>query len=229
MKYGHKKWWKIFLTTIAILVITLIVTTLVKSFIVYKNIKTNGVDYTRFANYEVNDEQKKLIEGTEKNYWLGSANPTITIVEFADFACPMCHNSFSKIRELETVYKDHIKFIFRDFPANTEHSVKLAGAARCAGEQGLFWHMHDKLFLNQGISTQEEIITLANKLGLDNDRFKECLITNKYLPEIQKDFSDGEFLGVTGTPTWFINGHKIEGDIPYELFKKIIEELIKIR
>jgi protein-disulfide isomerase len=123
-------------------------------------------------------------------------------------------------------YSDKVKHIYRDFPALGENSVNLALAARCAGEQGLFWPMHDKLFQNQGVSTPKELLELANQIGADTVKYELCYSQKKYLNLIQKDFLDGETLGVNGTPTWFINGQKIEGDIPLNIFTQIIEELI---
>jgi protein-disulfide isomerase len=100
-------------------------------------------------------------------------------------------------------------------------------AARCAGEQGLFWVMHDKLFQNQGVTEIEGLVELANQVGADTNKFSSCMAKEKYLTEIQKDFSEGQSLGLTGTPIWFINGYKISGDIPHDTFIQIIENLLK--
>jgi len=168
---------------------------------------------------------EKLIIG-DGAYWLGAADPQVTIVEFADFACSYCHESFPIIRELTNTHKTRVKFIFRHYPALSDDSLGLALAAECAGEQGLFWPMHDKLFQNQGLST-DKLSAAANQIGADTNRFDECLKSKRYLKDVQKDFSDGQALGFTGTPTWFINGRMIEGSIPYNTFKGIIEQLIK--
>lgn len=162
-----------------------------------------------------------------EHYWLGTDKAKITIVEFGDFACPFCEKSFPTIREISLKYKNDIKLIWRDYPVVQDYSALLALSARCAGEQGLFWPMHDKLFQNQGVSTADQLTALANQVGADITKFKDCLIKQKYLPQIQKDLSDGQAFGNTGTPTWFINGHKVAGDIPYDVFAKIIEELKK--
>jgi protein-disulfide isomerase len=177
------------------------------------------------SSYYKDEADKKLIEG-QGNYWLGSANPKLTIVEFGDFDCPYCENSYSKIREISVKYKDSVKIIYRDFP-NHENSTMKAMSARCAGEQGLFWPMHDKLFQNQAFATNEEILSLALLVGADSKRFTDCMATNKHLPTLQKDYLDAETLGVKGTPVWYFNGYRIEGDIPYDSFIKIVEEMIK--
>ena len=166
-----------------------------------------------------------LVEGSG-NYWLGAAAPKITIVEFVDFACPYCRSSFPTIREISQKYKNDVKIIVRDYPVNAEYSVELALAARCAGEQGMFWPMYDRMFLNQGASGREKIIGLAGQIGANTERFTFCFDNKKYLADIQNDFADGQKLGVAGTPTWFINRYKIEGDIPREIFTRIIEKLL---
>lgn len=162
---------------------------------------------------------------TQDNFWIGSANPKITIIEFSDFACPFSKNSYSNVREIGLKYKDQVKIIFKDYPLH-EESLSLAMASRCAGEQGLFWLMHDKLFQNQGIKTNQQLIELAKQISADNNKFTDCLTKQTYLLNIQKDFAEGAKLNISGTPTWFINDQKIEGDIPHDVFIKIIENLL---
>ncbi len=161
------------------------------------------------------------------NYWLGSPTAKITIVEFGDFACSNCEKAFSTTGQIRQNYKNNVKFIWRDYPVVAEDSASLAMAGRCAGEQGLFWLMHDKLFQNQGINKVDQLVAIANQIGADTVKFQNCLNQQKYLKQIQEDLSDGQNFGITGTPTYFINGYKIEGDVPYETFVKIIEELKK--
>lgn len=221
----YKKWWVI--TLLIILGLFLIISS---TFIFYvlalaKQINLNQVNLN-FSNNQLQPNDLKKITG-ENNYWLGAAQPKVTIVEFGDFACSLCKQSFSKIREISIKYKEDVKIIYRDFPVIAEYSPDLASAARCAGEQGLFWPMYDKLFINQGISKTEELINLAKQISASTTKFQTCLENKKYLANIGTDYTDGNELGVKGTPTWFINGYKIEGDIPYDTFINIIEELIK--
>lgn len=166
------------------------------------------------------------ITGGTGHYWLGTANPKIIIVYFADFSCPHCKNSFSKIREIASIYKKDVKVIFRDFPAVSADSRKLALAARCAGEQGFFWPMYDKLYMNQGISADQDLINLAYQIGADKDRFVNCLSSGRYNTDIEKDYQNGLELGVEGTPTMFINGQKLAGDAPREEMAEIIDGIL---
>ena len=222
------RWWKIaFYAVLTLLAIFLVAF----SFYVLDLMKEQGgktLDgnkiLTQLEQYKTNADNE-TITGTD-NYWLGAAKPKVTIVEFADFNCPYCLNSFPNIREISLKYKDSVKIIFRDFPVR-ENSSSLALAGRCAGEQGLFWVMHDKLYANQGKFEISQLPELANQIGADVGKFTNCLNSEKYLGKINKDYADGKSMGITGTPTWFINGYKIEGDIPRDLFIQIVEELNK--
>lgn len=231
MENEHKKWYQRFWGRIIILFGTIILILLVAIGFYFvdlvKKIRSGDIIYEQLAaqapSYK-DENEKKLIEGTD-NFWLGSAKPKLTIVEFADFNCSMCANSYSKIREISLKHKKDVKIIYRDFP-NFETSINKAMAARCAGEQGLFWLMHDKLFQNAEAETNDDLISLAGQIGADIKKFTECLSSNKYLQNIQKDYVDAETLGLSGTPTWFFNGYKIEGDIPYDIFNKIVESIL---
>lgn len=224
-----KKWYRTWWGTIMIIVAFLILIFIsVFGFYVLdlaKKIKSGELQTQTIKQAELTPEKKKLIEGLG-NYSIGTSSPVITIVYFADFACPLCKNAFNKIREISLVHKDKIQIIYRDFPIHDE-SIDLAMGARCAGEQGLFWPMHDKLFQNQGVAAKEEISALAKQVGVDSKKYESCITAQKFLPQIQKDYSDGETLGIAGTPTWFINGAMVSGDIPSDNLNKIIQELLK--
>ncbi|HOZ56151.1 MAG: Disulfide bond formation protein D precursor [Parcubacteria group bacterium ADurb.Bin316] len=182
-------------------------------------------DYSPINNQKISTELLQQI--TKDNYWLGAANPKITIIEFADFSCSMCKNSFLNIREISVKYKNDVRIIFKDFPVISASSPVLALAARCAGEQGLFWPMHDKLYINQGLAEEKEIIELAKQIGTDATRFTSCLQSKKYAAQVNQDYEDGIALKVSGTPTWFINDKKYTGDIPHDTFIEILEQLLK--
>lgn len=173
-------------------------------------------------------ERKKLIEG-ENNPSFGASDPTVTIVEFSDFACPFCKASFPALREVSLKHQNQVKIIFRDWPGHT-FSVPLALAAHCTAEQGKFWEMHDKLFQNQSDtygSDKNQLALLTQQLGIYNEQFQQCFDSQKYLPLIRKNFTDSESLGVGGTPTWFINGEKIEGQLSATDLEKIISPYLK--
>jgi protein-disulfide isomerase len=85
--------------------------------------------------------------------------------------------------------------------------------------------MHDKLFLLSDKLTPADLPELANNIGADKARYNDCVNSKKYLPKIEKDFTDGQTLGIAGTPTWVINGYKIEGEIPLATFENIINKI----
>lgn len=182
------------------------------------NLKTQaGQIQLSGPKYEIN---------TKDDYWFGSTNPKVTIIEFSDFACPNSRNSFPSIRELVTKYNKDVKLIFKDYPQFDE-SLDLANGARCAGEQGLFWLMHDKLFLNQGINSAAGIIEAAREIGADTGRFQTCFDNAKYQDLIKNDALEGQRISLSGTPTWIINGYMVYGDIPLPIWEKLINQLIK--
>ncbi len=99
--------------------------------------------------------------------------------------------------------------------------------ARCAGEQRSFWLMHDKLFQNQNqIKTNEDVLNIAKSINLDIIKFENCINSDKYKQYIQKDFDDASALDIKGTPTWFINGNRIEGNLPMDAWEEIINKIL---
>ena len=217
--YG--KWWGVLIIIFSALIFSFLAA---GAFYFIGDIKKARLEISR-TGPKLGGQKYEAANG--EGYWLGSANAKITIVEFGDFACPVCLQSFPTIREISLKYKNDIKFIWRDYPVVADYSANLALAARCAGEQGLFWPMHDKLFLNQGVSQPDQLAALTNQVGADQIKFKDCFNKQKYLRQIQKDLADGLAFGIVGTPTYFINGSKIAGDIPYDILVKIIEQLKK--
>ena len=190
-----------------------------------KKINESSISYTVPKLADITEEQKTWL-GNGDNYWIGAAEPDIIMVEFADFSCPYCRQSFGKVREVVEKYNKNVKLIFRDYPILSEESTDLALVARCAGEQGLFWPMHDKLFLNQGIAKRSDYIEIAKQIGADLSRFASCFDSRKYYGLIEKDLNDGAILDITGTPTFFINGQKIPGSIPFEIMEKIFNDTL---
>lgn len=164
---------------------------------------------------------------TADDPYKGGIDAKIVIVEFSDFQCPYCYQAFPVVRELISTYGDQIKFIYRDFPLK-DYSQKAAEAGECAHEQGKFWEMHDKLFINQSNLSVFDIKQYALELGLDGSSFNECLDSGRYAAEVQEDLSDGLLAGVDGTPTFFINEREFQGSATVDVFKTIIDELIAI-
>ena len=177
---------------------------------------------------------KKSIESTQKftvperqaDYSFGTTTPKVTVIEFSDFACPYCSQTYTAVREMGAKYKNSVKIIFKDFPLH-DTSLDLAMAARCAGEQGFFWSMYDKLFSLQGQFATSSLPDLAVSVGADKTKFTACLTSQKYLINIKADYIDGQSLGIDGTPTFFFNGYKMAGTLTADQFERIIEQFLK--
>lgn len=159
---------------------------------------------------------------------LGPKDAKVTIVEFGDFECPFCRQSYPIIRSLAQEFNQDIRVIYRDFPLETIHpAARLAAyAGYCANEQGLFWPFHDKLFQNQEDISRSAMIGYANQVGLDTRAFASCLDSQGAADEVNQDIAAGEAAGVLGTPTWFINGVRVAGVIPEDVFRTIIKNVI---
>lgn len=162
---------------------------------------------------------------------LGKVDAPVTIIEFSDYECPFCEKFFTETYpQLKKDYVDtgKVKIVFRDFPLSFHpNAQKAAEAAECAGEQGgntAYFKMHDKLFQNQNDLSVNSLKKYAKEIGLDTAKFNSCLDSGKMASEIQKDESDGQAAGVSGTPAFFINGKLLEGAQPYSAFKKVIDE-----
>lgn len=228
-KKWYYRWWAIALFIILTLILIFIIAFSFFIYDIYKTLNTGG---NNISGYSLAQSLKKETRHTNtegiNNYWFGAENPKVIVVEFADFSCPYCKESYNKIRELSLKYKDDIKFVYRDFPVR-ESSIQLSMAARCAGEQGLFWPMHDRLFQRQGEFQISDVSKIAIQVGVDTEKFNKCYLDNKYINDIRKDFSDAEKFGVEGTPTWFVNGYKIPGPIPTDnnYFEEIILTFIQ--
>lgn len=153
-----------------------------------------------------------------------SSTAPFTIVGFFDFECPYSNEAVTAMRATENLYDDKVNFIFRNFPLTDIHqnSMLAAQAGECAHSQGKFWLMNDKIFSDSNLS-RENFELYASEIGLDTEQFKKCLDSYQGKGAVLKDIMDGQALGVIGTPTWFINGEKIEGVLSVADFKKIID------
>ena len=162
--------------------------------------------------------------------WTGADDAPVTIVEFSDFECPYCRRSVPILKELLTKYPGKLKLVYRDFPGpNHQQALSAAEAAQCAAEQSRFWEYHDALFTRQAPTTGWNFSALAEDLGLHQSRFYACMKENRYREEVLKDLQDGLKLGVTNTPTFFINGRPLVGARPLADFQTIIGPLLSTR
>lgn len=155
----------------------------------------------------------------------GPANAPITIVEYSDFQCPYCARVNPTLDEVRKTYGDKVRIVFKDFPLpNHPEAPKAAEAAHCAGEQGKYWELHDRMFANQQALQVPMLKQHANALGLNMDAFNQCLDSGKHAGRVAENMKSGEALGVGSTPTLYVNGRPVVGAQPFEFFKTVIDE-----
>ncbi|MBF0628887.1 MAG: DsbA family protein [Magnetococcales bacterium] len=158
----------------------------------------------------------------------GDAKAPITIIEFSDFECPYCRRAQATIKKVQEAYGDKIRMVFRHYPLPFHTKApKASEAAQCAAEQGKFWPMHDLLFEDKTSLEIADLKKAAKTVGLDQAAFDKCLDSGKHGARVTADLGDGKKLGVTGTPTFFINGIRLVGAQPFEKFKSVIDEELK--
>lgn len=157
----------------------------------------------------------------------GDINAPVTIVEWSDFECPFCARFYQQtLSQIEEQYikTGKVKLVFRDFPLSFHpNAQKASEAAECANAQGKFWEMHDMLFekgVQGGVATFKQY---AKNLGIDTNKFDNCLDSGQKASEISKDMQDGSAAGIRGTPGFIINGQLVSGAQPFENFKAVID------
>ncbi|MCS7144412.1 MAG: DsbA family protein [Archaeoglobaceae archaeon] len=181
-------------------------------------------------DYFMSLEREMINVSEDDDPWVGAEKPKVTIVEFSDYACPYCARFALEVeKKLMENYSNVVKLVFRDMPVHGNISYKAAMAANCAKEQGKFWEYHYLLFerQNEWYENDTLLYKYAEDLGLNAVQFKDCLDSEKYRSEVEKDVMDAQSYGVTGTPTFFISGEMVTGYRSYESFAKLIEEKLK--
>jgi protein-disulfide isomerase len=163
-----------------------------------------------------------------KAYARGSDSAPVVLVEFADYQCPYCQKVNPQIQQLKKEYGDNLTVIFKDFPLPMHHgSEKAAEASRCAGEQGKFWEYHDVLFYSKLLDV-DALKEHARVLKLDGDRFDTCLDSGAETGAVKKDLDEAKSLGLTGTPSFFVNGHFFSGVVDYAALKDIVNQQLNL-
>jgi protein-disulfide isomerase len=162
---------------------------------------------------------------------IGPKDAKVVIIEFSDFQCPFCSKAESTVKQILAEYEGKVRFVYRDYPLSFhQFAQKAAEAAECADEQGKFWEYHDLLFDKQNEWSSNGVLSFkqyAKDIGLDSQKFDQCLDSGQMASEVKKDFSDGQSYGVNGTPAFFVNGEMISGAQPFSVFKQKIDALLK--
>lgn len=151
-----------------------------------------------------------------KGQKIGSDSAKVKLVEFSDFQCPACAAAEPFVQQIRNTYPNEVLLIYRHFPLSQHRNAKKATTvSEAAGEEGKFWPMHDKLFETQSQwenlpDATDFFVNLAKQLGLDEQKVKAALQNDLYKQKIDEDVSEGISLGVNSTPTFFLNGHKMD-------------------
>src|SRR6185503_8789884 len=163
---------------------------------------------------------------SQSAYAFGPEDAPITIVEFGDFQCPFCRRWHEEVYQpLLALYPGKIRVVYRHLPLISIHpdAFPAAEAAMCAGEQDAFWQYHEKLFSSETLGS-EVYTQYARELTLDVTAFEACMTEHRYQEAIQTDSDFAINLGISSTPTFFINGLALVGAQPLDAFKQVIDK-----
>lgn len=175
--------------------------------------------------YEVADIPKTITYNVENNIApaLGSDAAPITIVAFMDFGCPYCRSASSLFSHARLQYPDDVRIMFRHYPIN-EGTDRAAEASMCAHEQNAFWAFQELLFTQP--TTDPDVLKTYGAMFVDDvNAFNACVDERTYRLDVQQDVKEAVEAGITGTPTFFVNGRKIEGNVPIPVWDQIISNL----
>ncbi len=158
----------------------------------------------------------------------GPEDAPVNIVEFSDFQCPYCAKVAKTLKEIRARYGELVRVVHKPFPiASHPRARQAAEAALCAADQGHFEEYHDWVFENRNKLSDDDLTQHAKALGLDMAAFTECYSSRAHEAQIQASINEGRILGVTATPTFFINGRLFEGSQPLERFEETIDDELR--
>jgi len=157
-------------------------------------------------------------------YIKGSKSAPVVLVEFADYQCPYCQKVHPELDQLRKEFGDKLAIAYKDFPLPMHpYAMKAAEAARCAGIQGKFWEFHDLLFADKKFEVKD-LKEQARAIHLDGERFDSCLDSGQTAGNVERDAEEGRRLGLTGTPSFFVNGHFSSGALSYATLRDMVAQ-----
>ena len=166
------------------------------------------------ATHSTHTRPQLTLPVTERDHIQGSPTAKVTLLEYGDYQCPHCLKAYPIMIDIQEHMGDRMRLVFRNFPLSTLHpnAQHAAEAAEAAGAQGKFWEMHDYLFEHQDRLEDADLIKYAADIGLDAMKFKHDLQSHAFAARVREDCQSGIRSGVNGTPTFFINGVRHDGD-----------------
>jgi protein-disulfide isomerase len=161
---------------------------------------------------------------------LGPPAAAVTVVEFADFECPICKESLPVLEKLRQLYPEQVRFVYRDLPlASHPEARSAAEAAQCAYEQGQFWIYHDALFALAPDLNSSQYPRVAARLGLDTAKFEDCMKSGRSKAAVARDLAEAQRLGLGGTPTFFINGRYMGGFQTLDALREAVDRELQVK
>jgi protein-disulfide isomerase len=190
-----------------------------------KNYRAALARLRQAASVEIRLEEPKLPQSVDDGTApsLGLKESPVTIIEFSDFRCPYCREAQKTIKRIMQDYQGQVRLVFKHLPLGTHpQATASARAAFCAGRQGAFWQYHDALFGAEDLAP-ETLRTMASGLKLNLTEFGACLDSEAARAAVLADVREAKHLGVSGTPTFVVNGRLVRGAVSYDEFKATIE------
>ena len=159
--------------------------------------------------------------------YIGNNNdPVVTIVGFLDFSCQHCKSAYQAIMPLVYEHRDSIQFVLKDFPVKTpDIETSLLKITNCLPSQSIYWEFVDYIFSSDAPITDLNLISRVENLNIDHSMFNECVSNGNYITEVEQDISEGKKVGVIGTPTFYVNGYRINN---WNSVSSIINMLLEI-
>ncbi len=158
----------------------------------------------------------------------GPADAKVTLIEFGDYQCGHCLESFNELAQTLPDYKDTVRFVFMDFPINQSGiSRKVAEGAYCANQQDKFWEFHNMAFENQNQLNENSPVAFAKNLQLDMTKFESCIADEATAQKIKASATQAVQSGATGTPTFFLNGIKLGDHDRQRSIKELLDEALE--
>ncbi len=237
----YKTWWAtlgfIMLGVIAVIAIIIGILT----FRVWRQIKNGEISssqiqsYGQFSVAQNSTAQPQVLDVSLLNRpdapFLGTPNPKVTVVEFLDFKCPNCLTAKPIMDQVVQKYSNKVKLVLRNFPVESTHpgATQLSEIAWCAKQQNGFFGIYNWLYAHQEALPEKmvnsDIGKLASENNLNFESLQTCLKGSEASIAINRDYADGVKLGVRGTPTFYINGEKREGVIPFEVWDTYLKNI----
>ena len=222
----YKKWWGILLIVIICLVTTFLPFFFFELYGAIQAIKAGT--YIDPSVFEENApyQMAQIVDSMSPS--TGAEDAPIVIVEFGDFNCPYCLDAVLPLKKVMMNYGDKVKLYWRNFPATKETSLDFALASVCAKRQEKFWPFHNVMFANQGKLSVGNLSEVATQVGIDVEAFELCMKNSLTEAQVKKDYFTATDNDVAGTPTFYINGFKVQGPITYETWQELIEKILPI-